>query len=625
MIPQSQPSPSFRSSFTPHSHIDDETCPWCEQEIPAEKLEEISGKIALREREQSLAIAARLEQKYDAERAEADATAKANLELERRQSAVREAAARDEAKKTAEIAAAERIAAAEASRQQSETALQARIEQEQAAREAAEQASAAHQAQLEKERQENAKALATAKTEAEARETAIRTETQQLAEAAMAEKLAASEMAHAELDTTLRAQIAQAEATRKAAEQKGAALEEQLTALQQTNEAELAKVKGDAAVEAIRIRQEATATAEAALQTKIEEAEATKAAAEQKGAALQEQLTALQQASEAEIAKMKADTAVEVIRIRQEATASAEAAMQTKMTATEQALVEATTKAQVAEEKLNTTIEQQDARLTEQREALEKATVDAVNTEKSKFFEENLKLTNKVEELKRALEKKSNEELGEGAEIDLFEALKSEFPDDNIKRIPKGSPGADIRHIVMMNGKECGTILYDSKNHNQFRTDHVTKLKDDQIADKAEHAILSTYKFPQGARHVHMQDGVVLASPARVVAIVKLIRQHLTLMHTLRVSGVERETKMAELYAFIISDRCTQLLTRIENQADDLLDLQTKEIKWHKNNWEKQGEAYKAIQKAKGDLETDISRILGTAAESEAALEEVQL
>ena len=76
---------------------------------------------------------------------------------------------------------------------------------------------------------------------------------------------------------------------------------------------------------------------------------------------------------------------------------------------------------------------------------MEKAKDDAVNVEKAKAFEETQKLSNKVDELQRALDKKTDEELGEGAEIDLFEALKKEFPDDRIERIAKGSPGADVR------------------------------------------------------------------------------------------------------------------------------------------------------------------------------------
>ncbi|MGR4864202.1 hypothetical protein [Caulobacter sp. LARHSG274] len=37
-----------------------------------------------------------------------------------------------------------------------------------------------------------------------------------------------------------------------------------------------------------------------------------------------------------------------------------------------------------------------------------------------------------------------------------------------------------IRHIVMHNGRECGKIIYDSKNHNAWRNEFVTKLKADQ-------------------------------------------------------------------------------------------------------------------------------------------------
>jgi hypothetical protein len=122
-----------------------------------------------------------------------------------------------------------------------------------------------------------------------------------------------------------------------------------------------------------------------------------------------------------------------------------------------------------------------------------------------------------------------------------------------------------------------------------------------------------------------MQDGVLLANPARVVAVVTLIRKHMVQTHTLRLSSAERAEKMAALYAFITSERCAQLLERIEKQADDLLELQNKEIKWHKNNWEKQGEAYMAIQKAKADLENDIHVIIGTGGEQAPDFEDAEL
>ena len=71
------------SPVPPHVHFDGEACPACGQDIPADKLEEISGKIAVREREQTLAITSQLEGQHAVERAQADAKAKAELESAR--------------------------------------------------------------------------------------------------------------------------------------------------------------------------------------------------------------------------------------------------------------------------------------------------------------------------------------------------------------------------------------------------------------------------------------------------------------------------------------------------------------------------------------------------------------
>ena len=311
-------------------------------------------------------------------------------------------------------------------------------------------------------------------------------------------------------------------------------------------------------------------------------------------------------------AKAKADleaerqqSAVREIRAREEAQKGAEKLVK-----------EASAKAREAEARVLRLTAQHAAALetglNEQREIMEQPKEEAVKAEKAKAFKENQKLSTKVSDLQRALDRKTNEELGEGAEINVFEALKAEFKDDRIERIPKGSPGADIRHIVMLRGQPCGTILYDSKNHNQWRVEHATKLRKDQRAERAEHAILSTHKFPQGARQLHILDGVLLANPARVVAVATVVRQHLLQLHTLRVSKVERESKTAALYEFIISARCKQLLDRIDQRAEGLLELQEKEMKWHEKNWEHQGTAIRAIQKAKGDLAGEIDSIIGT-------------
>ena len=491
MIPQPCTTLQFRQSLSPHPHVDNETCDWCGQEIPPEKLKEVSGKIAAKERERTQAITAKLDQQHAIERAKADAKAKADLELERQRGAAREAAGREEARQAAEAAAAQKLAEAERVRQEQQAVLQQKVEAAEAARIAAEQAGASLQEKLQQQLQETETALAAAKAEALAREAQIRAEAQSAAQADVAEKLAVAERARQQL--------------------------------------------------------------EAALNAKITEIEATKTAAEQKGATLQTQLEELQKAKDAEVAKLKDDAAADAARIRQEAAEAAEASLRDTLAEKDKALTEAQTKSAEAEGKLRQLSEQHELALKQQldaqRDILEKSKDDAVNAANAKAFEETQKLQNQVNDLKRTLDKKTADELGEGAEIDLYEALKAEFPGDRVERICKGTAGADVHHVVLHNGRECGTIIYDSKNHKRFLNDHVTKLAQDQLAARAEHAILSTHKFPQGTRQLHIQDGVLLANPARVVAVVTLIRQHMLQTHTLRMSSAERENKTAALYA----------------------------------------------------------------------------
>jgi hypothetical protein len=564
-----QPAAASLSAFhsPSHLHIAGETCPTCGQDIPPDKLEEINGRIAAREREQKLAITERLEQKYGVEKAEAAAKAAADLEAVRRQSAEREAAARDEARQVAEAAAAERQAQQERNQQEVLAAVQKRLTDEGAARLAAEQVGASLQTQFQRLLHNSKEELAAAKAEAAARENEIREEARRVAQETVAAQLATAE-----------------------------------TACQQATEA---------------------------LQTRTTELEAARTAAAQQAFASQAQLAELQQAKDAEITQVKERAAAETLLAREEATATAAAITRSQLAEKDQAIAAAQARSAEAEDKLAALTELQQATLKQeldgQREILEKAKDEALNAEKARAFDETQKLQNKLNEMQRALEKKTADELGEGAEVNLFEALKDEFREDRIERIAKGTPGADVHHVVIYNGRECGIILYDSKNHGQYRSDHVTKLRADQLAAKADHAILSTRKFPAKTGQLHMEGGILLANPARVVTLVKLLRQIMIQIHSMRMSSVEREEKTAALYDFITSDRCSQFLSRIDANAQGLLDLQVKERKFHDKAWEKEGELIKQIQKAQGDLSTEICRIIGTAADPEPELEESEL
>ncbi len=491
-------------------------------------------------------------------------------------------------------------------------------------------------ARIEKRQQEQSTAITSRLKEQFARDKAVileqaqqeaRTAIEQERQAAAEKITLARDEGRQIAEAAAQEQIAEATTAKANAEAAGAALQAQLETTQRENAATIEQMKEEAAAKEQTIRGEAKIAAEAAMEAKFTELEQARQASE---ASFQERITAAEQAGatvQAQLEESKRESAEAINRvkeealakegdIRKEAAAIAQAEAQTKITETEQARAEAEAKVAAAEEQVRILAasqeEQLTQRLTEQREAMDRAHAEALNAEKSAVFEEKMKLSNKVEELQRALDKKTAEELGEGAEIDLFEALKAEFEGDRIERVNRGQPGADILHTVIHNGKECGKIIYDSKNHNAWRNDFVTKLSADQMAAKAEHAILSTRKFPAGARHLHVQDGVFLASPARVVALVTIVRQHLVQTQTLRLSNEERTKKTAELYSFITSERCADLFTRIDTHAQDMLDLQVKEKKAHDAHWKKEGELLRSVQKVRAEICTEIGAIIGT-------------
>jgi hypothetical protein len=398
----------------------------------------------------------------------------------------------------------------------------------------------------------------------------------------------------------------------EAAEARAAAkLAERTTQIEADAKAKIEKAEQEKA-EAVRTANaETTAKVEAA---KAEGHQSGEAAAAQKVAAAEKAKTdvetaAAQKVAAAEKAKVDADTAA-AVKI-----AAAEAAAKTDREQAQQQLAAANAEKDQALAKAKQIEADRDAavqaRDREVRDAMEKDTAAKLAEKDAESGEKTRKLQELVKNLERKLEEKTAGELGEGAHIDLLNALKQEFPGDDIQRIRPGVSGADILHKVMRNGIECGSILWESKNSTGWRDDYVTKLIRDQTAARADHAVLSTFKFPSATAQVAHRDGVVIVNPARAVAIAHMIRKHLLLVQTLRLSKTERLEKMAALYDFMTSERCALLLNRIDSDAEALLELQASEKTFHDNHWKKQGLRYKSIQKAKADLDVEVGAIIG--------------
>jgi hypothetical protein len=219
-----------------------------------------------------------------------------------------------------------------------------------------------------------------------------------------------------------------------------------------------------------------------------------------------------------------------------------------------------------------------EARTSEIEAKWKKDADDRVNAEKKKRFAENLKLQQELENMRRRLAKERPNELGDDGELSIYRLLSDEFAgqgDDIVERVGKFVSGPDIVHRVMQDGVHCGTIVYDSKNGSAFLHKWVSKIADDRKVADAAFAVIVTAVMPRDSQQLALvDDGVVVALPARTLVVAHLLRQQIVATYRLRLSAKGRIQKTARVYALLTSDETAALWDRHAKQIEALITIE---------------------------------------------------
>lgn len=189
----------------------------------------------------------------------------------------------------------------------------------------------------------------------------------------------------------------------------------------------------------------------------------------------------------------------------------------------------------------------QQRKLQEEKEAFELEAARKLDEERKKIAEEASRkaaeehmlkdrekddkiaaLTKNIGELKRKAEVGSQEAQGEALEQELQEYLERTFPYDKFEEVKKGARGADVLQIVYnISGKECGKILWESKNTKDFQKSWIEKLKKDQQRDNADIAVMMSVALPAGIDSFDMYDGVWVTDYKSLKGLATALRQGL--------------------------------------------------------------------------------------------------
>ncbi len=178
----------------------------------------------------------------------------------------------------------------------------------------------------------------------------------------------------------------------------------------------------------------------------------------------------------------------------------------------------------------------------------------------------------KIDELVLKAEQGSQQLQGEVQELALESMLPSEFPGDVIQPVAKGVKGADVLHHVFdKTGRECGTILWESKRTKNWSDKWLSKVIDDQQEAKASCACIVTAAMPESVRYFEELNGVWVASWSCARSVAIALRRVLIESARARRATEGQHDKMELVYNYIHS---AEFSNRVRGVVKPYIDMQ---------------------------------------------------
>jgi hypothetical protein len=142
-------------------------------------------------------------------------------------------------------------------------------------------------------------------------------------------------------------------------------------------------------------------------------------------------------------------------------------------------------------------------------------------------------------------------------------------------------------------------------------TNYTAKLRNDQVKEGCDHAILSTWAFPAGARQIALHNGALICHPGRVVVLVHLLRRQILQAFSSRLSSAARQEKSAALYEFVVSDTAAELWDQFSKLTEGMRELDQTEIERHRRVWAKRADLITSLVGLHDRLSDTVSKIIG--------------
>lgn len=177
-----------------------------------------------------------------------------------------------------------------------------------------------------------------------------------------------------------------------------------------------------------------------------------------------------------------------------------------------------------------------------------------------------------IAELTRKVQQGSQQMQGEAQEVVLKDVLTAAFPHDAVDDVPKGVNGADLVQTVRAaDGRDCGSIVWESKRTKGWSDSWLPKLREDQRAAGGACAILVTQALPGDVRTFALKEGVWVCAPVYAAPLAAALRTGLVDVALAKRAAEGSGQKMQRLYEYMVG---TEFRNRVEGLVEAFMDMQ---------------------------------------------------
>lgn len=281
--------------------------------------------------------------------------------------------------------------------------------------------------------------------------------------------------------------------------------------------------------------------------------------------------------------------------------------------------------------KVELEIRKERVRLEEEKKELELKTQRTIDEERAKIAAESFKkamdenrmknlehekkesdLLKQIEELKQKAQQGSQQLQGEVLELELENILKSDFPYDELREVPKGVKGADLLQVVKnSSGRECGTIIWELKRTRSWTDGWVAKLKEDQRQVKAQIAVIISQVLPAGVKNFTQKDGVWIGNFDSILGLGLLLRNTIIELASIKSSVVNKHEKKEILWSYLTSVEFRQRLEAMYDYYQQVKNDLDREKEFFRRKWSKEEKSIDLLMENITGIHGDLQGIVG--------------